>query len=82
MVSRTTSRNLRGGGGVITEYANRHNTLFVMCYTENLLRSLEFGMIYVKFLKKVRIWRDIRKVSVQCIVVHQKVIDEFWIKRR
>jgi hypothetical protein len=32
IVSRTTSRSFRGGGGFITEYANRHNTLIVILY--------------------------------------------------
>jgi hypothetical protein len=32
IVSRTTSRSWGDGGGFITEYANRHNTLIVILY--------------------------------------------------
>jgi hypothetical protein len=40
MVSRTTSRSFRGGGGFITEYANRHNTLIVILYGKLLAITL------------------------------------------
>ena len=50
------------GGGFITEYANRHNTLIVILYGK-LLAIAQLERNIRQDFKKMCIWCNIRKIS-------------------